>query len=350
MTPMHALFSNEMIVHQMDPDVVRWGLNQLCARPSGNVGCHGVVTFYDRDMSHDGYILEEYSETLSSNVENDAIIARALQEEFSALAAREAHGYSDSGEKQLQASISAQSWLGPKQIDGTHELTCRPEQADENGRCTSLDSPETSNQEGPPLPPEEINENALDGQVEKRLDQMIPIPHVPRINGEIPSDNDAESDHQRLLDRLKVYELVELKVKGDGNCQFRSLSDQIYRNTENHGYVRQVVLDQLKSHPEIYEGYVPMSYGEYLKRMSKTGEWGDHVTLQAAADTYGIKIFVLTSFKDTCYIEILPRIQKSDRVIFLSFWAEVHYNSIYPEGEFPVMEPKKTGWRKLFGL
>ncbi|GMP84968.1 hypothetical protein CsSME_00038296 [Camellia sinensis var. sinensis] len=42
---------------------------------------------------------------------------------------------------------------------------------------------------------------------------------------------------------------------------------------------------QLKSHREMYEGYVPMEYGDYLKKMSKSGEWGDHVTLQAAADS-----------------------------------------------------------------
>lgn len=28
---------------------------------------------------------------------------------------------------------------------------------------------------------------------------------------------------------------------------------------------------------------------------------------------YGVKILVITSFKDTCYIEILPQIQKSGR-------------------------------------
>lgn len=117
----------------------------------------------------------------------------------------------------------------------------------------------------------------------------------------------------------------------------------------------------------------------------RNGEWGDHVTLQAAADwvqffspyflayvflhssilpylwQFGVKVFIITSFKDTCYIEILPQVQKSDRsmyyfcalihilcllyqtpfftclsrfnaAIFLSFWAEVHYNSIYPLG------------------
>lgn len=28
---------------------------------------------------------------------------------------------------------------------------------------------------------------------------------------------------------------------------------------------------------------------------------------------YGVKIFVITSYKDTCYIEILPKSQKSKR-------------------------------------
>nr|GMD27232.1 OTU domain-containing protein DDB_G0284757-like [Ipomoea batatas] len=114
--------------------------------------------------------------------------------------------------------------------------------------------------------------------------------------------------------------------------QFRALSDQFYRSTDHHKFVRQQIVNQLKSCREIYEGYVPMAYDDYLHKMSKSGEWGDHVTLQAAADLYGVKIFVITSFKDTCYIEIVPNIQKSERVIFLSFWAEVHYNSIHPEG------------------
>ncbi|KAJ0046763.1 hypothetical protein Pint_06010 [Pistacia integerrima] len=69
--------------------------------------------------------------------------------------------------------------------------------------------------------------------------------------------------------KLQLYDLVENKVQGDGNCQFRSLSDQLYRSPEHHKFVREQVINQLKSYPEIYEGYVPMAYGEYLKRMSK---------------------------------------------------------------------------------
>jgi len=189
----------------------------------------------------------------------------------------------------------------------------------------------------------------IDGEVGKRLNQMMPIRHVPRINGEIPSVDKATSDHQRIIDRLRLYNLVELKVLGDGNCQFRALSDQFYRSAEHHKFVRQQVINQLKSHRDTYEGYVPMEYSDYLEKVSQNGEWGDHVTLQAAADMYGVKIFVITSFEHTCYIEILPNVQKSNRVIFLSFWAEVHYNSIYPEGDQdqPTSETKKKKrwWR-----
>ncbi|VAI40740.1 unnamed protein product [Triticum turgidum subsp. durum] len=176
---------------------------------------------------------------------------------------------------------------------------------------------------------------------------LVLLQHVPKTNGDIPSFDEAFSDHRRLLDRLVLYGLVELKVNGDGNCQFRALSDQFYRTPEHHRFVRQQVVNQLQSHPEIYAGYVPMDYREYLKKMPKNGEWGDHVTLQAAADLYGVKIFILTSFRDTCYIEILPVVQKSNRVICLSFWAEVHYNSIYPEGELPIVENRKKRWWHL---
>ncbi|KAJ1693660.1 hypothetical protein LUZ63_010358 [Rhynchospora breviuscula] len=180
--------------------------------------------------------------------------------------------------------------------------------------------------------------------------------HVPRVNGEIPSIDVLMKPFQTIKGllivisypvqsksccSLRLYDLVELKVGGDGNCQFRALSDQFYGSPEHHESVRQQVINQLESNRDLYEGYVPMEYDDYLKKLSKTGEWGDHVTLQAAADSYGVKIFVITSFKDTCYIEILPNVQKSKRVIFLSFWAEVHYNSIYPEGDLPASETKK---------
>ncbi|GAB2276786.1 hypothetical protein Dimus_011501 [Dionaea muscipula] len=166
-----------MIIYQMDTDP--WGLHQLFACPLGNTVCHNIVTRFDIDSSYDGHVLEGYCEPVDTLVESDAIIARALQEELSALATREACGYPDLGEKQLQASISAQDWLGPKKIVETpvmNEHANRLEHDDESGSCAPSDSPETSNQGGPPQPPEETDVTALVGEVEKRLDQMVSKP------------------------------------------------------------------------------------------------------------------------------------------------------------------------------
>ncbi|KAK9158481.1 hypothetical protein Scep_005055 [Stephania cephalantha] len=337
-----------MISYEQDPDVVRWGLHLLDGDAFPNSEYCGTATQNDIHYYNGNYASESPYLTERNNVENDEMIAHALQEELSHLAVVEASGSSNAGEEHLQASILAQDWLGPSTETYPPEHENDHEEEDDTEPSSSCSSPGIKSNYGEDwvCSLELTDEPILDGEVGKRLNQMVPIPHIPRINGEIPSVDEATSDHQRLLDRLQLYDLVEHKVQGDGNCQFRALSDQFYRTPEHHKFVREVVVNQLRSSPEIYEGYVPMGYGDYLKKMSKSGEWGDHVTLQAAADSYGVKIFVLTSFKDTCYIEILPSVQRSKRVIFLSFWAEVHYNSIYPEGDLPTFDEirKKKRW------
>ncbi|XAR58336.1 Ubiquitinyl hydrolase 1 [Bertholletia excelsa] len=185
----------------------------------------------------------------------------------------------------------------------------------------------------------------LDGAVGRRLSGLAAIPHVPRMNSFIPSVNDASLDHQRLLQRLNIYGLYEVRVSGDGNCQFRALSEQMYKSPEYHKHVRKEIVKQLKDYPSLYEGYVPMKYKHYYKKMAKLGEWGDHITLQAAADKFAAKICLLTSFRDTCFIEIIPQYQAPKRELWLSFWSEVHYNSIYEIQDAPVQhKPRRKHW------
>ncbi|CAM8913702.1 unnamed protein product [Rhodiola kirilowii] len=296
---------------------------------TSNSGYNSHINEYNVIIQHDPYSSCNF-ETENTKVENDEIIALTLQEELSQLTVAEASELN--GSKEKSECVYQQDWHNPS--TGEYYSGHKHGWEDGNGEmvpsrfCSSTGENYQYEEEYP----YSMDGSDLDGEVAKRLNQMFPVPHVPKINGELPSPDDATSDYERLVHRLKVYNLLELKVQGDGNCQFRALSDQLYRTPEHHNFVRQQIVKQLQSNQEIYQGYVPMTFGEYLKKMSKSGEWGDHLTLQAAADSYGIKIVVLTSFKDTCYIEILPEVQKSKRVIYLSFWAEVHYNSIYPEG------------------
>ncbi|XP_059646858.1 OVARIAN TUMOR DOMAIN-containing deubiquitinating enzyme 12-like isoform X2 [Cornus florida] len=335
-------------MHEPDSDIVRWGLNFLDVDQLFNPAYYGDSNHYDVNICREQYIGDGNYDTECSNVENDEVIAHTLQDELSQLSIAEGDESSHAMEEHLQAStVSRDYWPSPSTRNFYSGLEDGQGEFDDVGPSSSCSSPGDKSYDGEEYlySLEIADESSLDGEVGKRLNQVVPVPHVPRINGDIPSFHEATSDHQRLTDRLQLYDLIERKVQGDGNCQFRALSDQFYRSPEHHEFVRQEIVDQLTSHPEIYEGYVPMAYDDYLKKMSKSGEWGDHVTLQAAADSYGVKISVITSFKDTCYIEILPKVQKSERVIFLSFWAEVHYNSIYPQGDLlPSDFKRKKKW------
>jgi len=178
----------------------------------------------------------------------------------------------------------------------------------------------------------------------RRLSHLDSIPHTPRVDGKIPDFNNATIDHESLLERLGTYGLAEYQIEGDGNCQFRALADQIFRNPDYHKHVRKAVVKQLKEFRKHYEGYVPMEYKVYLKKMKRSGEWGDHVTLQAAADRFSAKICLLTSFRDTCLVEIIPRDATPTRELWLSFWCEVHYNSLYAIEDLPTRKTKKKHW------
>ncbi|KAL6554407.1 OVARIAN TUMOR DOMAIN-containing deubiquitinating enzyme 11 [Orobanche minor] len=183
-----------------------------------------------------------------------------------------------------------------------------------------------------------------DGKLGKMLSHLDSIPHTPRVIQVVPDAKDATLDHERLAERFAMYRLAEMQIEGDGNCQFRALADQLYQNQDYHKDVRKDVVKQLKRRKNLYESYVPIEYEEYVRKMKSLGEWGDHVTLQAAADKFEAKICLVTSFRDACYIEILPKDITPSRELWLSFWSEVHYNSLYQAGEVPTRTRRKKHW------
>ena len=66
----------------------------------------------------------------------------------------------------------------------------------------------------------------------------------------------------------------------------------------------------------------------YVEKMAKEGTWGDHLTLQAAADAFGVRLCVITSYQESFLIEIKPKQLRNRKVLWMSFWAEIHYNSV----------------------
>eukprot|EP00933_Yihiella_yeosuensis_P073086 TRINITY_DN8165_c0_g2_i1.p1 TRINITY_DN8165_c0_g2~~TRINITY_DN8165_c0_g2_i1.p1 ORF type:complete len:190 (-),score=26.30 TRINITY_DN8165_c0_g2_i1:22-591(-) len=161
------------------------------------------------------------------------------------------------------------------------------------------------------------------------------VPLEPKVVSKPPAASEdtakareKEPSRLRLAKLLEKHGVKERPVHGDGNCQFRALADQLYGSQDHHASVREQVVDQLESFSERYQGFVPGKFADYVQEMAKDGTWGDHVTLQAVADALGVRIHVLTDHLSDAFIEVVPREQKSSKVLKLSFWAEVHYNSL----------------------
>ena len=161
---------------------------------------------------------------------------------------------------------------------------------------------------------------------------QVTAKHRMRVNhGDLSSAvrDLSDADYLTLTDRLNLFGMRERVMEGDGNCQFRALADQMYHDQGRHADVRGYVVAQLWGQRALYEPYVPEEeYGAYVERMARPGTWGDHITLQAAADAFGMKICVLTSYDESYFLEIDPRALRYKRKLWLTFWAEIHYNSI----------------------
>lgn len=99
-----------MTMYQVDPDVVRWGLHLIDVCSLSNDGSPRTVTFYQNDLSLTESVEEGFCTQTPYFVENDEVIAHALQEELSRLAAADASGFASAENELHRDSILDQDW------------------------------------------------------------------------------------------------------------------------------------------------------------------------------------------------------------------------------------------------
>lgn len=99
-------------------------------------------------------------------------------------------------------------------------------------------------------------------------------------------------DDSQLRSSIAQNGQTIVEVASDGNCLFRSLSDQLY---EDHGAkhedVRQQICDYLEAHEDdfrvfLVEGEDATDFESYVEGMREDGEWGGNLELVAAARWY----------------------------------------------------------------
>jgi len=156
-----------------------------------------------------------------------------------------------------------------------------------------------------------------------------------------PVINNLHSEvKNRLNERLTLYGVKALReIPGDGNCQMYSLSDQLCGNLKHSKFIRRTLINWLRKNSEtplsnqctLKDFVHDQTWDQYCEKMLKEGEWGDHLTLIAAAEVFKVVIIIISSIPGDDYIiEIIPTFNQPERTIMLSHFAEYHYGSVHP--------------------
>ncbi|KAF4555570.1 OTU-like cysteine protease-like protein 2 [Elsinoe fawcettii] len=122
---------------------------------------------------------------------------------------------------------------------------------------------------------------------------------------------------------LAAMGLYAANIRGDGNCLFNALSDQVYGAQDRHLELRGTVIDYIRNHPDDFKPFLDVKVGggqrrvpkrkvtlasaipasptkedvekafqEYLVEMAKGGIWGGNLELQAYASATNTDIHI----------------------------------------------------------
>jgi OTU-like cysteine protease/SEC-C motif len=116
------------------------------------------------------------------------------------------------------------------------------------------------------------------------------------------SNNNSDDEHLRRTIEADGCRTV-IEMAADGNCLFRSLSDQLYHDYGNgHISVRREVCDFLEAHRDDFSAFLLLEEEEedvtdfdaYVREMREHGTWGGNVELVVASRLYDRNITIFS--------------------------------------------------------
>ncbi|EGR34728.1 OTU-like cysteine protease family protein, putative [Ichthyophthirius multifiliis] len=148
-------------------------------------------------------------------------------------------------------------------------------------------------------------------------------------------------------EQLSEYNLYIKDVEGDGNCLFRSISDQLDGNEEYHAYYRKIVVEQIKSNQDFFKNFIyDIELDKYVKEMQNIGTWGGNMEIQAISQALGHNFIIYTKNRPFMVIKGVSVKGITKKTIQLAYHyedkEELHYSSIRNISELNVQQELKN--------
>ena len=150
-----------------------------------------------------------------------------------------------------------------------------------------------------------------------------------------------------ILQRLGLY---ASEIKGDGNCLFRALGDDIMVMEEllMLKFVKRLLiicLDMLTISKCFWAQEMVESWNENLKRMARDGVYGDNPEIVAFANCYKANVVIYQD--DHMYIVPCQHDKEQVREVHIAYHSWEHYSSVRnqdgPHTRFANIAPKDKG-------
>ena len=155
------------------------------------------------------------------------------------------------------------------------------------------------------------------------------------------------------------------EMDSDGNCLFRSISDQLYHdNGARHDIVRHDVCEHLSTNKEEFQHFLLMGdddedvldIDEYIEKMRQDGEWGGNVEIVVASRVYKRNIMVFSGEYSNGALQIVcddddekekkngcgGGADDNDHGLLLSYHGNDHYNSVHTIDGMKKMKQSST--------
>lgn len=96
------------------------------------------------------------------------------------------------------------------------------------------------------------------------------------------------------------------------------LCAQFFRDEDRHAQVRADAVQWLRANPQFYAGFLDQAeyptWQSYIGSMARNFAWGDHLTLQAAAEVYNSDLVIVSSLPDLADKDSVTVVEPSKNV------------------------------------
>ena len=152
----------------------------------------------------------------------------------------------------------------------------------------------------------------------------------------IKKKKNKQRDFHNLEEFKNFIENLGLRIKeveGDGNCFFRSISDQLVGSENNHREYRDLACNYIENNKEFLKFFMEddKPIDEYLEEMKKDSTWGGNIEIYSLSMCLNINFYIFI-FNMPMYI--VKNHESPNRNIFLSYHNGEHYNSIRLKDDF----------------